>query len=49
MELLEASFYRIVLDDIIDGSVDLFDRERKLGDVILGDVLDRPIIMTILY
>eukprot|EP00268_Persea_americana_P032723 TRINITY_DN3225_c0_g2_i6.p2 TRINITY_DN3225_c0_g2~~TRINITY_DN3225_c0_g2_i6.p2 ORF type:complete len:170 (-),score=28.80 TRINITY_DN3225_c0_g2_i6:227-736(-) len=45
----EADFYRIVLDEIVDGSVDLFNRERKLGDVILGDVLDWPIIRTILY
>lgn len=45
----EAGFYRIVLDEIVDGNVDLFDGERKLGDVILGDVLDWPIIRTILY
>ena len=44
MELPEAGFYRIVLDEIVDGSVDLFDGERKLGDV-----LDWPIIRTILY
>ncbi|RWR98110.1 hypothetical protein CKAN_02760700 [Cinnamomum micranthum f. kanehirae] len=48
-ELSEAGFYRIVLDEIVDGNVDLFDGERKLGDVILGDVLDWPIIRTILY
>ncbi|RWR77220.1 hypothetical protein CKAN_00569900 [Cinnamomum micranthum f. kanehirae] len=48
-ELPEAGFYWIVLDEIVDGSVDLFDGERKLGDVILGDVLDWPIIRTILY
>ncbi|RWR92052.1 EG45-like domain-containing protein [Cinnamomum micranthum f. kanehirae] len=40
MELPKASFYRIVLDETVDGSVDLFDGERKLGDVILGDVVD---------
>ncbi|RWR95050.1 putative 39S ribosomal L53, mitochondrial [Cinnamomum micranthum f. kanehirae] len=28
----EAGFHRIVLDEIVDGSVDLFDGERKLGD-----------------
>ncbi|RWR76092.1 hypothetical protein CKAN_00450500 [Cinnamomum micranthum f. kanehirae] len=48
-ELPEAGFYKIVLDEIIDGSVDLFNGERKLGDVMLGDVLDWPIIRTILY
>ena len=45
----EAGFYKVVLDEIVDGSVDLFDGGRKLGDVILGDVLDWPIIRTILY
>ena len=48
-ELLEVGFYMIVLDEIVDGNVDLFNGDQKLGDVILGDVLDWPIIRTILY
>jgi len=48
-ELPEAGFYRIVLDEIVDGRVDLFDGERKLVDLMLGDVLDWPTIRTILY
>lgn len=45
----EEGFYRIVLDEIIDGNVDLFDGERKLEDVMIGDVIDWPIIRITLY
>ena len=44
-----AGFDRIVLDEIVDGSVDLFNGECKLGDVMVGDVLDWPIIRITLY
>lgn len=35
---LEQGFNKIMLDEIVDGSVDLFDGKHKLEDLMLGDM-----------
>lgn len=38
--------YRIVIDEIVDGDIELMDGVRKMEDIMVADIIDWPTFRT---
>ena len=46
VSLGNSNCYRIVIDEIVDGDIELMDEVRKMEDIMVADIIDWPTFST---